>query len=228
MAPIIAGHLMGSFKDGRGILLSGIPGIPPAAVVIIGAGELGINAARAFCNLGAEVTVLDNNIEALQKVDTLFDGKMATMFATPHNISKVVKFADVLLTAAAVPGDRASILVTREMLKTMQRRAIILDMAINSGGNVETSRPTTLADPSYIEEEIVHYCVPNVPSRVARTGSYAYSNAILPYLLKIGELGLEKALKAIPSLKRGVNTLEGELVHSGVEAAMDNDSEVAK
>lgn len=226
MAPTIAGDLLGSFKGGRGILLSGIPGIPPAAVVIIGAGVVGTNAARAFQNLGADVTLLDHALNKLQKVDQLFGGKLATMYANPHNITKAVKFADVLLTAASFPGERAPILVTRQMLTKMRKGAVILDLAINSGGNVETSRPTTLADPYFIVNNIIHYCVPNVPSRVARTGSYAFSNAILPYLLEFGRLGVDDALKKVPALRRGVNTLKGKLVHPGVAAAIGSKVEV--
>ncbi len=228
LAPILAGELLGSFKGGRGILLSGIPGIPPAAVVILGAGVLGTSAARAFHNLGADVTLLDDNLEKLQRIDQIFGGQLATMFATPHNIAKTVKFADVLLTAASHPGKKAPVLITRPMLKTMRRRAVILDLAINSGGNVETSRPTTLANPSFIEEEIIHYCVPNVPSRVARTGSHAFSNVILPYLLEIGRLGLGEALHQISTLKRGVNTLRGKLVHQNVAAAIGHKTEDEK
>lgn len=220
MSPIIAGDLMGSFKGGRGILLSGIPGIPPAAVVVIGAGVLGFNATRAFHNFGAEVTVLDHDLEALQKIDLFFDGKISTLYATPHNIVKAIKFADVLIASAAVPGGKAPILISREMLKSMRKRAIVLDLAINSGGNLETSRPTNLANPSFVEEDIIHYCVPNVPSRVARTGSYAISNSILPYLLRCAELGIKSAIEEIIELRRGVNTIEGKLVHHGVAKAI--------
>lgn len=220
MAPIIAGELLDSIKGGRGILLSGVPGTPSATVVIIGTGILGTNAARVFHNLGAEVTLIDNSMAALQKADTLFNGKIGTMYANPHNITKAVAFADVLICTAATPGGRAPILVTREMLNLMSRRAVVIDFAINSGGNVETSRPTTLADPSFLEAEIIHYCVPNVPSRVARSGSYAHTNAIVPYLQDIGGKELLQVIKKRPALKRGINTFEGKLVHPVVAAAL--------
>jgi len=218
MAPIIAGELLDSLKGGRGILLSGVPGTPSAAVVILGAGVLGTNAARIFNEFGTQVTLIDENMEALQKIDEMFAGKIATMFANPHNIAKAVAFADVLICTAAKPGEKAPILVTREMLRKMNPRTVLIDFAINSGGNAETSHPTTLANPSYVEEGIIHYCVPNVPSRVARTGSYAHSNAILPYLLEIGESDIESAIESIPELKRGLNTLKGKLVHPRVAA----------
>lgn len=220
LAPAIAGGLLSSVHGGRGILLAGVPGTPPAAVVILGAGVLGFHAARSFHNLGAQVTVLDVDFRALQRIDALLGGRVTTMFANPHNIAKTVAFADVLVCTAATPGGKAPTLVTREMLKKMPRRAVILDLAINSGGNVETSRPTELGNPSYIEEEVIHYCVPNVPSRVARTGSHSLSNAILPYLLEMGRLGIPEAFKSMPELRRGVNTFEGKLAHPLVAEAL--------
>jgi alanine dehydrogenase len=213
MAPIVAGQLLESIGGGRGILLSGIPGVPAAAVVVLGAGILGMNAARAFYGIGATVTVLDKNLQTLQRIDECSGGRISTMIANPYNIAKAVAFADVLIGAVAMPGERAPLLVTRAMVKSMRPRAVILDYAIDSGGCVETSRPTNHANPSYIEEGIVHYCVPNVPALVARTASYALSNAMLPYLLLIGEQGVEGALQSCAELNRGVNTRNGHLVH---------------
>ncbi len=227
MAPIIAGQLLESIEGGRGILLSGIPGTPPAAVVILGAGVLGTNAARAFHGLGAQVTVLDKDMRALQRIDAMFGGQVATMLANPYNIAKAVSFADVLVGAVAVPGERAPILVTRQMVRSMRPRAVIIDFSIDSGGCVETSRPTNHVDPSYIEEGVIHYCVPNVPARVARTASYALSNALLPYLLEIGQRGVAGAVRAIPDLRRGVNVLRGMLAHPGVAAALGREVEVS-
>lgn len=227
MAPVIAGQLLESVEGGRGILLSGIPGTPPAAVVILGAGVLGTNAARAFHGLGAEVTVLDQDMRALQRIDALFAGHVATMVANPYNIAKAVSFADVLVGAVAVPGERAPILVTRAMVRSMRSRAVIIDFSIDSGGCVETSRPTNHVNPSYIEEGVIHYCVPNVPARVARTASYALANAVLPYLLEIGKRGVSGALRAIPELRRGVNVLRGRLAHPRVAAALGRRAEVS-
>lgn len=226
LSPIIAGQLMESTEGGRGLLLSGIPGTPPAAVVILGAGVLGTNAARAFHGLGAEVTILDIDMQALQRIDDQFGGRISTMIANPYNIAKVVAFADVLVGAVAVPGERAPILVTREMVRSMRPRAVLIDFSIDSGGCAETSRPTNHVNPSYVEEGVIHYCVPNTPARVARTASYALSNAMLPYLLDLGEHGVTETLQTNADLRRGVNTFNGKLAHRGVAAALGQAVEV--
>jgi len=226
LAPIIAGQLLQNITGGKGILLSGIPGTPPATVVIIGAGVLGSNAARAFYNLGSEVVVLDRDLKVLQRIDNLFDGKISTMLANPYNIAKAVSFADVLVCAVTVPGERAPILVTRDMLRSMRSKSVVLDFSINNGGCLETSRPTTLANPSYIEEGIIHYCVPNAPALVSRTASYAFSNALLPYLLTIGEKGIDRAIKEVSELKRGVNLWQGKLANSRIATGLGYETEV--
>lgn len=226
MAPLIAGQLLESVDGGRGILLSGIPGVPPAAVVILGAGVLGANAARTFLGMGAEVTVLDKDLQALQQLDRELQGHVGTMLANPYNIAKAVSFADVLVGAVAVPGERAPVLVSRSMVRSMEPRAVIIDFSIDMGGCIETSRPTSHIDPSYVEEGVLHYCVPNVPARVARTASYALSNAILPYLLDIGQQGVNLALRTNEGLRRGVNVFEGRLAHPGVAAALGREVEV--
>jgi alanine dehydrogenase len=226
MAPVVAGQLLESISGGRGILLSGIPGVPPAAVVVLGAGTLGMNAARAFFGLGADVTVIDKNLRTLQRIDDSFDGRIATMIANPYNIAKAVAFADVLVGAAAVPGQRAPILVTEKMVRSMRPRAVIMDLAIDSGGCVETSRPTNHVNPTYMEAEVIHYCVPNVPALVARTASYALSNATLPYLLLMGEAGIEGALAQCYELRNGVNTRNGQLVHTALATALGRQLEV--
>lgn len=226
MAPIIAGQLLESVDGGRGILLSGIPGVPPAAVVILGAGVLGTNAARTFLGVGAEVTVLDKDLRALQVLDRILEGRVGTMLANPYNVAKAVAFADVLVGAVAVAGERAPTLVSRAMVQSMQPRAVIIDFAIDNGGCIETSRPTNHVNPSYIEEGVVHYCVPNVPARVARTASYALANAILPYLLDIGREGISMAVESHPDLRRGVNVYRGRLAHSGLADALGREVEV--
>ncbi len=226
MAPIIAGQLLESIEGGRGILLSGIPGVPPAAVVILGAGVVGTNAARTFLGVGAEVTVLDKDLRALQELDRVLEGRAGTMLANPYNVAKAVAFADVLVGAVAVAGERAPVLVSRAMVRSMQPRAVIIDFSIDNGGCVETSRPTNHINPSYIEEGVVHYCVPNVPARVARTASYALANAILPYLLDIGRQGIHLALESHDDLRRGVNVFEGRLAHPGLASALGREVEV--
>ena len=220
VAPGIASEMLSSTRGGRGILLSGVPGVPAAAVVILGAGALGENAARAFNGLGAQVTVLDREPEKLQHIDEIFGGGVTTLFATPYNIQRVVEFADVLVGAVLVPGQRAPILVTRAMVKRMRPRSIILDFAIDQGGCVETSRPTTHRNPTYVEEGIIHYCVPTILSRVARTASHALLNASLPFLYEIGQSGVDQAIQKNPALARGLNTWHGKLVNQQVADAL--------
>lgn len=225
MAPLIAGQLLRSDQSfpnqhGLGILLNGLPGVPPAAVVIIGSGVLGTNAARAFVGLGAEVTVLDRDARALQRVDERFSGRVTTMFASEFNLKRVVQFADVLIGAVHASGSRAPVLVSREMVRQMRPGAVIIDFSIDEGGCVETSRPTTLRDPAFVVEGVIHYCVPNLTAAFARTTSYAVTNAALPYLLAIGQHGLPEAIQYEPALAPGINLYQGKLTHPGVAAAL--------
>lgn len=228
LAPIIAGELLASTRGGRGILLSGVTGVPPAAVVILGAGTLGENAACAFAGLGAQVTVLDKSPEKLQRIEDLLRGRVTTLFATAYNIQRVIEFADVLIGAVLVPGQRAPILVTRAMVKKMRARAIILDLSIDQGGCVETSRPTTHRNPTFVEEGVIHYCVPTILSRVARTASHALLNASLPFLYEIGQAGVDEAVRRNPALKRGVNTWHGKLINPRIADALGLPTEEMK
>lgn len=217
LAPVIAGSLLETMpaglpsneQGGRGILQSGIPGIPPANVVILGAGVVGSNAARAFLGFGAQVTVLDKDPHHLRALDVICQGRAVTMLATPYNIAKTVAFADVLIGAVYVVGERAPVMVTREMVRTMRPRAVIIDFSIDQGGCVETSRPTTHRDPVFVAEGVIHYCVPNAPARVARTASHAWSNAVLPYLTLMGEAGVEEALARSRDLRQGLVVRRG-------------------
>jgi alanine dehydrogenase len=181
LAPIIAGNLLMS-EGGRGVLLGGLPGIPPAAVVILGAGVLGANAAQAFLGVGAEVVVLDNNVKKLRWLEKELNGRVTTMYATPININRAVLFADVLVGAAAVLGERAPVLVHEAQVKAMRRGAIIIDYAIDEGGCIATSRPTTRRNPTFVAHQVIHYCVPNITAAVGRTASKAITYAALPYL----------------------------------------------
>ena len=220
LAPIIAGQLLMNMAGGRGALLSGIPGVPPSVVVILGGGVLGLNAARAFLGLGAQVTVLDQNPRLLQRLDELFNGRVVTMLSNEYNLNRVVEFADVLVGAVLVAGRRSPILVSRDMVRRMRPGSVIIDFAIDQGGCMETSRPATLRDQTYIEEHIIHYCVPNVTAAVARTTSHALTNAALPYLLAVAAHGLEGALSQQPALRSGLNLKAGRVVHPGVAAAL--------
>ena len=211
MAAEVASRLMQSDHGGRGVLLGGLPGIPPAEVVIIGAGTSGTYAARAFKGLGAHVTVLDKGLNALQRISQI-DSNFVTMLSTPRNINRVCEYADVIVGAVLVPGARSPIIITREMVKKMKHRSVFIDISIDQGGCSETSRPTTHEHPSYVEENVVHYCVPNMPSVVARTATYGFVNAAIGYILEIANLGVDKAI-VNPAIEAGVNTYKGELRH---------------
>jgi alanine dehydrogenase len=211
MAAEVAARLMRSDHGGRGVLLGGLPGIPPAEVAIIGAGIAGTYAARKFKGLGAHVTVLDKDINALQLISQL-DTNFVTMLSTPRNITRVCEFADVLVGAVLVPGSRSPIIITREMIRLMKPRAVFIDLSIDQGGCSETSRPTTHDHSTFMEENVIHYCVPNMPGVVARTATYGFVNAAIAYILEIANLGVEKAIEN-PAIEAGVNTYKGELRH---------------
>ncbi len=184
LAPIIAGNLLMS-DGGRGVLLGGLPGIPPAAVVVLGAGVLGSTAAHAFLGVGAQVVILDNDIDKLRGLEKELNGHVTTMYATPTNINRAVLFADVLVGAAAVAGERAPLLVQESQVKAMRRGSIIIDYAIDEGGCIATSRPTTRRNPTFTTHQVIHYCVPNITAAVGRTTSKAITYAALPYLLGV-------------------------------------------
>ncbi len=219
MAPQLAATYLQSDHGGRGVLLSGVPGIPPARVAILGAGVLGTNAARTFLGLGADVFVLDRNLDRIREVDEEFKGCITTMVSYPFNIARVARFVEVLVGAILTPGARTPIIVTREMVRSMKPGAVILDFSIDQGGCVETSRPTTLRDPVFIEENVVHFCVPNVPGVVPRTATHAFNNAVWSHLRHAAEVGLEQAIKDIPALARGIAIRGGEIVNEGLAAA---------
>jgi alanine dehydrogenase len=212
MAPQLAATFLQSNWGGRGVLLSGVPGIPAARVAIIGAGVVGTNAARAFHGLGADVFVLDHDLERLHRIDEMFQGRITTMVAYPFNIARVARFVEVLIGAVLAPGDRSPILVTREMVRSMKKGAVILDFSIDQGGCVETSRPTTLRDPIFIEEGVVHVCIPNAAGVLPRTSTHAFNNAAWPYIHRIAEVGLAQAAVDMPELARGIATRDGDIV----------------
>ena len=206
----IAAHYMQNYKGGKGILLSGVPGVPPAEVVIIGGGVAGSAATRAFLGLGAHVTVLDMSLQALQRVNELFPG-VVTMIATPKNIARTCAYADVVIGAILVPGEPTPKVVSREIVKSMKPRSMIIDMSIDEGGCVETSRPTTHENCTYIEEEIIHYCVPNIPAAVARTSTHAFVNAAMLYILDLANKDFETAIRETPALKKAISTHDGKM-----------------
>ena len=196
-------------KGGRGILLGGITGVAPAAVVILGAGVVGITAARAAIGRGAQVIVIDHDLNRLRKIDSTFRERITTVMANPYTISRGVKFADVLIGAVLIKGEKTPHLVTEEMVKKMKRGAVIIDVSIDQGGCIETSHVTTISDPVYYMHDVIHYCVPNMPALVAKTASYGLNNASLGYIQNIADNGLANALLGDSGLSKGVCSYQG-------------------
>lgn len=222
MTPQIAGVIMQNNHSGKGILLGGVPGVPPAEVVIIGAGAYGSAAAHAFLRQGASVYVLDKDLRRLQALEESHAtaGRLVTMVSHPFNVRKVTRFADVLVGAVLDPGKRAPIVITRELVKHMKQRSLIMDVSIDQGGCVETSRPTTHRDPVFIEENVIHYCVPNMTSVVARTATHAFNNAAWPYIYAIAKDGLDAAMAASKSLSLGVAIHAGKVLNPTLAASL--------
>ena len=212
-----AGLLLNEF-GGKGILLGGVAGVPPAHLVILGAGVLGRAAARAGLGAGADVTLLDISVGRLRSA-MLEVGPVTTMLATRPNLEKALSFADLALGAVAVHGERAPVLVTRAMLRLMKPRSVVMDLSIDMGGCFETSRPTAFPTPSYEMEGVLHFCVPNLPSVAARTATLALTNVVLPYLSVIADAGLTHALAAIPDIRRGTYLHAGQCVRESLARA---------
>ena len=205
---------------GRGVLLGGVPGVMPGKVVIIGGGVVGFNAAQMACGLGADVTILDRDPEVLERVGTHFESRAKTRFSNSANLHDAVSGADLVIGAVLIPGAAAPRLVTRAMLGDMQAGAVLVDVAIDQGGCFETSRPTTHAEPTYVVDDIVHYCVANMPGAVARTSTYALNNVTLPHALRIADLGWKAALAADPHLAEGLNVHRCMVTHPAVAEAL--------
>ena len=219
MAVQAGAHALEKAQGGRGVLLGGVPGVAPGRVVVIGGGVVGRNAAQMAVGLGADVTVLDRSHDVLEDIDRQFAGRVRTVYSTATALRAAVTAADLVVGAVLIPGAAAPKLVTREMLRAMQPGAVVVDVAIDQGGCFETSRATTHADPTYVEEGIVHYCVANMPGGVARTSTYALNNATLPHLLHMADLGVKQALRRDPHLMNGLNVAGGLLTCQPVAEA---------
>jgi alanine dehydrogenase len=207
---------LGRARGGRGILLSGVPGVPPGNVVIVGAGTVGVNAARFALGAGADVSTLDVNLDRLRHVDDLFAGRVITVVSNSYNLEQVVPRADLLVGAVLIAGARAPVLVNAALVARMKEGAVIVDVAVDQGGCVETMRPTTLLEPTYVVSGVVHYGVANMPALVPRTSTFALTNATLPYALALADRGVVAAVREDPALARGVNVWRGKVVHAGV------------
>jgi alanine dehydrogenase len=211
---------LGRAHGGRGILLSGVPGVPPGNVVVLGAGTAGLNAARTAVGLGADVSVLDVNPDRLRHADDIFRGQVVTLMSNSFNIAQVLRRADLLIGAVLVAGARAPRLVTKDMVATMKEGSVIVDISVDQGGCVETIHPTTLLDPVYVVSGVVHYGVANMPALVPRTSTFALTNATLPYVIELATRGVATAVRANPALAQGVNIWRGQVVHPAVAEAL--------
>ncbi|WJY19363.1 alanine dehydrogenase [Alteriqipengyuania flavescens] len=208
---------------GRGVLIGGVPGVLPAKVVVIGGGVVGFNAAQMAVGLGGDVEILDRDPEVLEKVGTFFEARASTRFSNKTNLEDAIRQADLVIGAVLIPGAAAPKLVTREMLGLMKPGAVLVDVAIDQGGCFETSRPTTHADPTYVVDDIVHYCVANMPGAVARTSTYALNNVTLPHAMRIARDGWKAALRADPHLAAGLNVHKGEVTYEAVASELGYD-----
>ncbi len=205
---------------GRGILLGGVPGVAPAHVVVLGAGIVGTNAAKVAAGLGANVVLMDINLDRLRYLDDVMPANVSTIFSDPHTVRDNLILADLVIGAVLIPGAKAPRLVTRQHLKEMKNGAVIVDVAIDQGGCIETSRPTTHKDPTYVVEGVVHYCVTNMPGAVGRTSTIALCNATLPYAVKIANKGYETAAAEDAGLAEGINLAGGRVTYAAVAESL--------
>jgi alanine dehydrogenase len=217
----VGAHYLEKEQGGRGILLGGVPGVPPAKVAILGGGVSGVNAAQMAVGMRADVTIYDISNARLAELDMFFSSQIKTAYASRATIAKAVAESELVIGAVLVPGAAAPKLVTREMLKTMKRGSVLVDIAIDQGGCFETSRATTHENPVYEVDGIIHYCVANMPGAVARTSAFALNNATLPFVLKIANLGAEAAMAGDPHLAAGLNVSSGKIRHQAVAEALD-------
>jgi alanine dehydrogenase len=217
MSVIVGGHFLARPHGGSGVLLGGVPGVLPGRVVVLGGGTSGVNAARMAAGLGAEVTILEVDLERMRFLDITL-GTTHTLYSTEAHLSEILPSVDLLIGAVLVPGARAPKLVSRAMLRSMKPGGVFVDIAIDQGGCAETSRPTTHADPVFVEEGIVHYCVTNMPGAYARTATQALTNVTLPYIEALADFGLAEACRKKPGLAEGVNVFDGTLACAAVAA----------
>jgi len=219
LAPQVGAHYLERAAGGRGVLLGGVPGVPPAEVVVLGGGVSGTHAATIALGMGATVFVVDRSAEVLRRLAAQFPG-LRTIFSTRDALGTILRRADLLVGAVLVPGAAAPKLVSREMVASMKPNSVIVDIAIDQGGCVETSRPTSHSNPTYVEEGVIHYCVTNMPGAVARTSTFALNNATLPFALALADKGWRKAIAADAHLRNGLNVHEGKVTCRPVAEAL--------
>lgn len=219
MAPQVGAHYLEKMNGGRGMLLGGATGVPPANVVILGAGIVGSHSAIVATGMDAHVVVMDKSVVKLRYLEHILHGRITTLISNKMNVREAVRQADVVIGAVLVPGAKCPVLVDDEVVRQMRPGSVVVDISIDQGGCLQTSRPTTHSDPVYFMHDVVHYCVGNIPGAVPRTSTYALTNVTLPYALLIAELGLREAVRIDPSLAKGVNTIEGRVTARPVAEA---------
>lgn len=220
MAVQVGSHYLEKIHGGSGVLLGGVPGVPPCKVVIIGGGTAGINSAQIALGMGASVTILDSETRRLRYLNEALHGRFETQVSNPTNIGAAVKEANLIIGTVLIHGAKAPCVVTKEMVKSMKPGSVIIDLAIDQGGCVETSQPTTLSNPTYIADGVVHYCVANIPSLVTRTSTYALAYETLPYVLKLAALGFPKAAESDAALAKGVNVYAGHITNNAIAKSL--------
>jgi len=210
-------------QKGRGILLGGVPGVKPAKVLVLGGGIVGTQASKMAAGLGADVTILDINLNRLRELEDIMPANVTTLFSSELTIRKLIKTQDLIIGAVLIPGAKAPNLITREMLKEMRPGTVIVDVAVDQGGCIETCKPTTHADPVFIIDDVVHYCVANMPGAVPYTSTIALNNATLPYTIQLADKGWRQACKDNKALALGLNVINGKIVYKAVAEAFDMD-----
>ncbi|MEI6072876.1 MAG: alanine dehydrogenase [Verrucomicrobiae bacterium] len=220
MSTIVGAHYLSKAHGGKGVLLGGVPGVLPGNVLVLGGGSSGINAGRMAVGLGADVTILDVDLERMRFLDITFDHTAHTLYSNEQNLIERLSNVDLLIGAVLVPGAAAPKLIRKEMLEVMKPGSVFVDIAIDQGGCAETSRPTTHDAPIFVEKDVIHYCVTNMPGAYARTATQALTNATMPYAIKLANLGAEQALRLMPDLRAGLNTFQGKLVYPAVADAL--------
>lgn len=221
MASQVVSHYLEKHAGGRGVLMGGVPGVPPANVVVLGGGTVGTNAAQIALGMGADVTIMDVNLDRLRYLDEVLHGRIKTLYSNRTNILNAIRRADAVIGGVLIAGARAPMLITREMLSEMLPGSVIVDVAVDQGGCVETTHPTTHEEPTYFVDGVLHYGVANMPGAVPRTSSLALSNATIPYTVKLADMGVQSALSSDPGFALGLNVYQGGIVYPAVADAFD-------
>ncbi len=212
----VSAQYLQTSQGGRGVIIGGVVSVPPATAVVIGSGVLARSAIKSLLGAGAHTIALGRDMDKLRKLEEMTSGRVITLFASKYNLARMTKIADILIGAVLFPGERAPIWITRDMVKTMRKGSVIIDLAIDQGGCIETSRLTTLEQPTFVEEGVIHYCVPNITAAVSRTSTKVLSNLVAPCLLEIGEFGVEETLKRSRCLARGVYVYKGQITKKNI------------